>query len=173
MNAMLKQAQKMQEDMAALQEDLENREYTGTSGGGLITATVDGKHLIKARSSIMTIKFKDGTLVIADNALYGCGIKTLTFVDSIVSIGDYAFYGCERIKSVVLPSALQHIGSYAFANCQRLKTIKIPAGVITVGEKMLSGCTSLTKIYCGATAKPEGWDNNWNPTKVTPTWGSK
>lgn len=48
MNAMLKQAQKMQEDMAALQEDLENREYTGTSGGGLITATVDGKHLIKA-----------------------------------------------------------------------------------------------------------------------------
>ena len=48
MNAMLKQAQKMQEDMAALQEDLENREYTGISGGGLITATVDGKHLIKA-----------------------------------------------------------------------------------------------------------------------------
>ena len=132
-----------------------------------------GKHLIKARSSIMTIKFKDGTLVIADNALYGCGIKTLTFVDSIVAIGDYAFYGCERIQSVVLPSALQHIGSYAFANCQRLKTIKIPAGVITVGEKMLSGCTSLTKIYCGATAKPEGWDNNWNPDKkVNPTWGS-
>ncbi len=47
MNAMLKQAQKMQEDMAALQEDLENREYTATSGGGLISVTVDGKHLIK------------------------------------------------------------------------------------------------------------------------------
>lgn len=47
MNAMLKQAQKMQEDMAALQEDLENREYTATSGGGIISVTVDGKHLIK------------------------------------------------------------------------------------------------------------------------------
>lgn len=47
MNAMLKQAQKMQEDMAALQEDLENREYTATSGGGLISVTVDGKHFIK------------------------------------------------------------------------------------------------------------------------------
>lgn len=47
MNAMLKQAQKMQEDMAALQEDLENREYTATSGGGLVSVTVDGKHLIK------------------------------------------------------------------------------------------------------------------------------
>ena len=48
MNQMLKQAQKMQEDMAVLQEDLENREYTATSGGGLVTVTVDGKHLIKS-----------------------------------------------------------------------------------------------------------------------------
>ena len=48
MNAMLKQAQKMQADMATLQEDLENREYTATSGGGLISVTVDGKHLIKS-----------------------------------------------------------------------------------------------------------------------------
>lgn len=48
MNQMLKQAQKMQEDMAALQEDLESREYTASSGGGMISVTVDGKHLIKA-----------------------------------------------------------------------------------------------------------------------------
>ncbi len=47
MNQMLRQAQKMQEDMAVLQADLEKREYTATSGGGLIEATVDGKHLIK------------------------------------------------------------------------------------------------------------------------------
>lgn len=37
----------MQEDMAALQQDLEQREYTATSGGGMIEVTVDGKHLIK------------------------------------------------------------------------------------------------------------------------------
>ncbi len=48
MNQMLKQAQKMQEDMATLQEDLENREYTATSGGGVVSVTVDGKHLIKS-----------------------------------------------------------------------------------------------------------------------------
>lgn len=48
MNAMIKQAQKMQEDMASLQEDLESREYTATSGGGLVSVTVDGKHLIKS-----------------------------------------------------------------------------------------------------------------------------
>ena len=48
MNQMLKQAQKMQADMTALQEDLEQREYTATSGGGMIEVTVDGKHLVKS-----------------------------------------------------------------------------------------------------------------------------
>ncbi len=48
MNQMLKQAQKMQEDMAALQEDLEQREYTANAGGGMVEVTVDGKHLIKS-----------------------------------------------------------------------------------------------------------------------------
>ena len=48
MNQMLKQAQKMQEDMQALQEDLENREFTAASGGGMVEVTVDGKHMIKA-----------------------------------------------------------------------------------------------------------------------------
>ena len=48
MNQMLKQAQKMQEDMTNLQADLEQREYSATSGGGMIEVTVDGKHLIKS-----------------------------------------------------------------------------------------------------------------------------
>ena len=48
MNQMLKQAQKMQADMAALQEDLEQREFTATSGGGMVEVTVAGKHLVKS-----------------------------------------------------------------------------------------------------------------------------
>ena len=48
MNQMIRQAQKMQEDMAVLQSDLEAREYTATSGGGVVSVTVDGKHLIKS-----------------------------------------------------------------------------------------------------------------------------
>lgn len=47
MQQMMKQAQKMQEDMAALQEELEKREYTASSGGGIVEVTVDGKHLLK------------------------------------------------------------------------------------------------------------------------------
>ena len=48
MNQMLKQAQKMQEDMANLQEVLDNREYSAVSGGGMIEVTIDGKHLVKS-----------------------------------------------------------------------------------------------------------------------------
>lgn len=47
MNAMLKQAQQMQEQMASLQEDLNEREYTAVSGGGMIEVVVNGKHELK------------------------------------------------------------------------------------------------------------------------------
>ncbi|MCL2085142.1 MAG: YbaB/EbfC family nucleoid-associated protein [Oscillospiraceae bacterium] len=44
MNAgMMKQVQKMQQDMLRAQEDIEARDYTGSSGGGAVTAKVSGK----------------------------------------------------------------------------------------------------------------------------------
>ena len=46
MQSMLKQAQKMQEDMANLQADLEEREFNGSAGGGMVQVTVTGKHEI-------------------------------------------------------------------------------------------------------------------------------
>ena len=44
--AMLKQAQKMQQDMLRMQEEMENKTYTATAGGGMVSATVNGKHEI-------------------------------------------------------------------------------------------------------------------------------
>ena len=43
MNAMIKQAQKMQEDMAAKQEELEAREYDVSAGGGVVNVKINGK----------------------------------------------------------------------------------------------------------------------------------
>ena len=43
MNAMIRQAQKMQEDMAALQEDLDAREYDISAGGGVVNVKINGK----------------------------------------------------------------------------------------------------------------------------------
>ena len=41
---MIKQAQKMQQDMLKTQEEMEAKEYEATSGGGMVTARVNGKH---------------------------------------------------------------------------------------------------------------------------------
>ena len=48
MQSMMKQAQKMQADMAAAQEELAQRTYDATVGGGMVTATVDGSHLVQS-----------------------------------------------------------------------------------------------------------------------------
>ncbi len=43
MQSMLKQAQKMQEDMAAKQAELEEREYDTSAGGGVVKVKINGK----------------------------------------------------------------------------------------------------------------------------------
>ena len=47
-SAMMKQAQKMQQDMIRMQEEMENKNYTATAGGGMVAATVNGKHQVVA-----------------------------------------------------------------------------------------------------------------------------
>ena len=42
MQSMIKQAQKMQEDMAILQEELDARSYEITAGGGAVTIKISG-----------------------------------------------------------------------------------------------------------------------------------
>jgi hypothetical protein len=46
MNEMLKQAQKMQEDMQAKQAELEEKEYEVSAGGGVVKIKINGKREI-------------------------------------------------------------------------------------------------------------------------------
>ena len=48
LNSMLRQAQKMQEDMAALQEELDSKEYEVSAGGGVCKIVIDGTKKIKS-----------------------------------------------------------------------------------------------------------------------------
>jgi DNA-binding YbaB/EbfC family protein len=48
MQAMIRQAQKMQEDMAAKQEELDAREYDISAGGGVVNVKINGKREILA-----------------------------------------------------------------------------------------------------------------------------
>ena len=42
--AMLKQAQKMQQEMLRMQQEQESKTFTASAGGGMVSATVNGKH---------------------------------------------------------------------------------------------------------------------------------
>ena len=44
MQQLARQAQKLQQQMTKMQEELDAREFEATSGGGMVTATVNGKH---------------------------------------------------------------------------------------------------------------------------------
>ena len=46
--AMMKQAQKMQQELLRMQEEQENKTYTAKAGGGMVSATVNGKHEVVA-----------------------------------------------------------------------------------------------------------------------------
>ncbi len=46
--AMIKQAQKMQQEMLRMQEEMETKTYTASAGGGMVTATVNGKHELQS-----------------------------------------------------------------------------------------------------------------------------
>ena len=49
-NAMMRQVQKMQENIRAKQEELEAKEYTGTASGEMVSVTINGKHEVVAVS---------------------------------------------------------------------------------------------------------------------------
>ncbi len=48
MNSMVKQAQKMQEDIQAVQERMEQTEFTETAGGGMVELTMTGGRVLKS-----------------------------------------------------------------------------------------------------------------------------
>ena len=48
MQTVIRQAQKMQEDMAAKQEELDAREYEIKAGGGVVTVKINGKKEVLA-----------------------------------------------------------------------------------------------------------------------------
>ncbi len=51
-NEMMQRLQKMQEDMAAVQESVENSEFSASAGGGAVEVTVSGKH------EVLSVKLK-------------------------------------------------------------------------------------------------------------------
>ncbi len=65
MNAMMKQAQKLQAEMEKKQAELREREYTASAGGGVVTATVCDRR-IKALSIAKEVVDPDDVEMLTD-----------------------------------------------------------------------------------------------------------
>ena len=70
-NAMLQQAQKMQADMAAKQEELEAREYEISAGGGAVTLKINGKKQILSMTIAPEIVDPDDIETLSDIIVAG------------------------------------------------------------------------------------------------------
>ncbi|MFC4035834.1 YbaB/EbfC family nucleoid-associated protein [Streptomyces polygonati] len=66
MQALLQQAQKMQQDLAAAQQELADAEVEGSAGGGLVRATVTGAGELRALVIDPEVVDPDDTETLAD-----------------------------------------------------------------------------------------------------------
>ncbi len=65
LGGLMKQAQKMQEDMQRAQEEIASMEVTGQAGGGLVSVIMTGRHDVK-RVSIDDSLMKDDKEMLED-----------------------------------------------------------------------------------------------------------
>ena len=82
MNAMIKQAQKMQEDMEALQAELDEREYDISAGGGMVNLKINGKKaticsMLVKPGDVITVHEKSTGVEVIKASIEANGTKTL------------------------------------------------------------------------------------------------
>ncbi|MCI1268317.1 MAG: YbaB/EbfC family nucleoid-associated protein [Ruminococcus sp.] len=66
MNAMIKQAQRMQGEITELQSDIEEREFTATAGGGAVEVVLTGKKTVKSLTIKPDVVDKDDIEMLQD-----------------------------------------------------------------------------------------------------------
>ena len=96
MQSMLRQAQKMQEDMAALQAELEEREYEVSAGGGMVKITLTGKKEIRKMEISPDIVDPDDIETLAD-------VMTAAVNEAIRKVEDTA---AEEMSKITGPMGL-------------------------------------------------------------------
>lgn len=102
--------------------------------------------------------------------LAGCGTSVIPDDGSVTVIAPYAFSCVRSLTALTIPKSVTEIGEGAFERTG-LSVLAIPAEVIKVGKYILHG-TALSALYCGAKARPVGWDKKWDSgVSVAPIWG--
>jgi len=95
MQAMMKQAQKLQEDLKKAQEELEETEIEAQAGGGLVSVTLNGKkRLLKVAIKPEAVDMDDLEML----------------EDLILAAYNEAYADAEELESELIPAGMGGLG---------------------------------------------------------------
>ncbi len=105
-------------------------------------------YLIESKETITgSYEIKEGTIIISDEAFWGCeGLTSVKIPGSVKSIGEAAFEWCTGLTSVEIGNGVTSIGVAAFNGCESLTIVKIPDSVTSMGYGAFGECHSLTSV---------------------------
>jgi|GEM_PF-1017847 len=121
---------------------------------GVLSAGMEGDYyveLFRGEATVLHYYGNDAEIVIPAEIL-GCPVTT---------IGMHAFTSLTDATSIVIPDSVKKIDSWAFGWNEALTEIVIPLSVETIYMEIFTGCHALQNIYCEASERPEGWNDNW------------
>ena len=113
---MMKQAQKMQQDLLKMQQEMEEKQYEATAGGGVITAVVSGKR--EKERIALTFARSDFALV---TAIHYAGVVNACRLEGIPQIPGMSRHGCCRANGRAEPrnDEVLEFGHHALRPTQR------------------------------------------------------
>ena len=131
-----------------------------------------GKYSFSKCEKLTSIVIPSTLKTVTEASFYSCtSLESITFGDGVQKIGKSAFSSCTSLKSVKIGVGVTAIDGYAFNGCTSLMEIYIPILVTTVGEGAFYKCPETGEIRCEASEQPSGWNDKWNYSKLSVTWG--